>query len=114
MPEVLIAGATVATMAPGDSAYGLLPDAGIAIRDGRIAGVGAVEAMARLVPGAAVRDVAGRLVTPALIDCHTHVVHAGDRAREFEMRLEGAAYEAIARVARTVDMMPPPARAMAS
>ena len=53
--------------------------------------------MARLVPDAAVRDVAGRLVTPALIDCHTHVVHAGDRAREFEMRLEGAAYEEIAR-----------------
>ena len=114
MPEVLIAGATVATMAPRDSAYGLLPDAGIAIRDGRIAGVGAVEAMARLVPGAAVRDVAGRLVTPALIDCHTHVVHAGDRAREFEMRLEGAAYEAIARAGGGIMSTVRATRAMAS
>ena len=36
-------------------------------------------------------------MTPALIDCHTHIVHGGDRAREFEMRLEGASYEEIAR-----------------
>ena len=39
----------------------------------------------------------GRLVTPALIDCHTHIVHGGNRAREFEMRLQGASYEEIAR-----------------
>lgn len=39
----------------------------------------------------------GRWITPGLIDCHTHLVHAGDRAREFEMRLEGASYEEIAR-----------------
>jgi imidazolonepropionase len=39
----------------------------------------------------------GRLVTPALIDCHTHIVHGGNRAREFEMRLKGASYEEIAR-----------------
>lgn len=43
------------------------------------------------------RDLEGRLVTPALIDCHTHLVHGGNRTREFEMRLEGASYEAIAR-----------------
>ncbi len=42
-------------------------------------------------------DMGGRLITPALIDCHTHLVHGGDRAREFEMRLEGASYEQIAR-----------------
>src|SRR5690606_26514311 len=39
----------------------------------------------------------GRLATPALVDCHTHLVFGGDRAREFEMRLEGASYEEIAR-----------------
>ncbi len=42
-------------------------------------------------------DLGGRLVTPALIDCHTHLVFAGDRAREFEMRLQGASYEEVAR-----------------
>jgi imidazolonepropionase len=42
-------------------------------------------------------DLGGRLVTPALIDCHTHIVHGGNRAREFEMRLEGASYVEIAR-----------------
>lgn len=42
-------------------------------------------------------DLQGRLVTPALIDCHTHLVHGGHRAREFEMRLQGESYEAIAR-----------------
>jgi imidazolonepropionase len=52
-----------------------------------------------LIVGRAVGDLEGRLVTPALIDCHTHVVHGGNRAREFEMRLEGASYEEIARPA---------------
>lgn len=43
------------------------------------------------------RDCEGRWITPGLIDCHTHLVHAGNRAREFELRLEGASYEEIAR-----------------
>lgn len=47
--------------------------------------------------GAERQDMAGRLITPAFIDCHTHLVHGGHRAREFEMRLEGASYEEIAR-----------------
>ncbi|SNR75683.1 imidazolonepropionase [Puniceibacterium sediminis] len=48
-------------------------------------------------PGAEVVDCGGALLTPALVDCHTHLVFGGDRAREFELRLEGASYEQIAR-----------------
>lgn len=48
-------------------------------------------------PGAETVDCEGRLVTPGLIDCHTHLVHAGNRANEFEMRLAGATYEEVAR-----------------
>lgn len=81
-------------MSPG-APYGLIPDAAIAVRGGRIAAVGpAAEVAAADLP---VRDLGGRLVTPALVDCHTHVVFGGNRAREFEMRLEGASYEEVAR-----------------
>jgi imidazolonepropionase len=91
---IVLENAAVATMADG---YGLIPQAAVAVEEGRIAWVGPraelPPAMARL----GRRDLGGRLVTPALIDCHTHVVHGGDRAREFEMRLEGASYEEVAR-----------------
>jgi imidazolonepropionase len=80
-----IAAMTGAAVAPG----------AVALRDGRIAWAGAeVPAEFAALPR---HDLAGRLLTPALIDCHTHLVHAGHRAREFEMRLEGASYEEVAR-----------------
>ncbi len=89
---------TAATMA-GDAAYGAVEDAAIAVAGGRIAWVGprgempaGAEARA-----AAVHRLEGCCITPGLIDCHTHLVHAGNRAREFEMRLAGAGYEEIAR-----------------
>ncbi len=88
---------TAATMAAGGSPYGLIEDALIAIADGRITWIGPradAPAEARALPP---RKQGGRLATPGLIDCHTHIVHGGDRAREFEMRLEGAGYEEIAR-----------------
>lgn len=50
-----------------------------------------------LIETAEITDLEGRWVTPGLIDCHTHIVYGGNRAREFEMRLEGATYEEIAR-----------------
>jgi imidazolonepropionase len=65
----------------------------IAIRDGRIAIIGTALSH----DGYEVEDCEGRLVTPGLIDCHTHIIHGGDRTGEFEMRLEGATYQEIAR-----------------
>jgi imidazolonepropionase len=69
----------------------------VAIKDGLIDWAGPVEDLPAGYRDAEMLDVQGRLVTPALIDCHTHIVHAGHRGREFEMRLEGASYEQIAR-----------------
>src|SRR5690606_12785780 len=91
--DFVLTNAAVATMSPG-APYGLIPDAAIAVRGGRIAAVGPAAEVAADLP---VRDLGGRLVTPALVDCHTHVVFGGNRAREFEMRLEGASYEEVAR-----------------
>ncbi|MFO1255209.1 MAG: imidazolonepropionase [Sphingomonadaceae bacterium] len=68
----------------------------VAVRGGRIAWAGPADA-APAFDGGETIDCAGRLITPALIDAHTHLVHMGSRAREFEMRLEGASYEEIAR-----------------
>ena len=82
----------LATMTMGGAAYGAIEDGAIAAAGGRIAWVGA----RRDLPGhpgelaIRVHDLAGRWLTPGLIDCHTHLVYAGDRAREFELRLQGA------------------------
>jgi imidazolonepropionase len=92
--DFLARNATVATMAPG-APYGLIADGAIAVRGGRIEAVGPAAEVAG--EGLPLRDLGGRLVTPALIDCHTHVVFGGNRALEFEMRLEGASYEEVAR-----------------
>ena len=79
--------------------YGLIPDAAVGWRDGRIAFAGPMHDL----PGKpetlahACESVRGALVTPGLVDCHTHLVFAGERANEFEMRLNGESYEAIAR-----------------
>ena len=89
--------ANIATMAPG-SAYGAIHDAAIAVRDGRIAWVGPRMSIPReRLRGVAEHDARGRWITPGLIDCHTHLVYAGNRANEFEQRLNGVSYEAIAR-----------------
>ncbi len=100
MFDRLIVNARVATMDPAISgAYGLLGDGAVGITNGRITWTGPRGLLPGRAPSLArdVIDVEGQLVTPALIDCHTHIVFAGDRAREFEMRLGGASYEAIAR-----------------
>lgn len=72
-----------------DAGYGLIERGWLRIENGRIAALGEGDAEGE--------DMGGRLITPALIDSHTHLVFGGDRAREFEMRLQGAGYEEIAR-----------------
>ena len=71
----------------------------IAARDGRILYAGPAEEAPRFDAGRTIR-CDGRWITPGLIDCHTHLVHGGDRAHEFELRLAGASYEEIARSLR--------------
>ena len=92
----LFVNARLATLAPGRSGLGLVENGAVAASGGRIVYAGPAS---DLPPFDAVErvDCEGRLVTPGLVDCHTHLVHAGDRAREFEMRLKGASYEEIAR-----------------
>lgn len=86
-------------MVAGEEPYGAIRDAVLATRDGRIAWLGkAVDAPTELVANPAqTLDAAGGWATPGLIDCHTHLVFGADRAHEFEMRLQGASYEDIAR-----------------
>ena len=90
--------ANVATMAEGDARYGAIEDGALAVEDGVIAWVGARAALNGEPAALAgdVHDAGGRWITPGLIDCHTHIVYAGHRAHEFEMRLDGASYEDIA------------------
>ncbi|CUS43959.1 Imidazolonepropionase [hydrothermal vent metagenome] len=75
---------------------GLVEDGIVAARDGRIAYAGPANGAPAFEADESI-DCEGRWITPGLIDCHTHLIHAGDRAREFEMRLDGATYEEIAR-----------------
>jgi len=96
----LWANCRVATMqADAAQPYGLIEDAALAVDGSRVHWVGAVSQLPAAVRGrcAEVHDAQGALITPGLIDCHTHLVYGGDRALEFELRLQGASYEEIAR-----------------
>jgi len=93
--DLLLTGARMATMAADAGPWGLVEDAAIAIAGERIDWAGPRAELPAGTP-ASTRDLGGAWVTPALIDCHTHLVFAGNRAAEFEQRLKGASYEAIA------------------
>ncbi|EIL97742.1 imidazolonepropionase, partial [Rhodanobacter denitrificans] len=94
----LLLNATLATFT-GDAPYGLIERGAIALHHGRIAWVGRQDELpdAPDALAATVESLDGALVTPGLIDCHTHLVFGGNRAHEFELRLNGASYEDIAR-----------------
>ena len=91
LPKVLT-NARLATMAAPVEGAGA-----VVIGGGEILWAGPQEDLPAAHTGGELQDMQGRLITPAFIDCHTHLVHGGNRAREFEMRLEGASYEEIAR-----------------
>ncbi|MBA17233.1 MAG: imidazolonepropionase [Sphingomonas sp.] len=86
--------ARLATLAPDREGLGVIEGGAVAATDGRIVWVGPAEEAPQAERSI---DCEGRWITPGLIDCHTHLIHGGDRAQEFEMRLAGASYAEIAR-----------------
>jgi len=99
--DLLLTNVHLATMAGDDAhdadiGYGEIVDGAIAVKDGRIAWLGPRAALPTS-QAATVHDGGGCWLTPGLIDCHTHIVHAGNRSGEFEARLNGATYEDLAR-----------------
>ena len=98
MWDGLAIGVSLATL-EGDAGYGAIADGALGWRDGLLAYVGPRAGLPGD-PATLAREVValdGGWITPGLVDCHTHAVFAGDRAGEFELRLQGASYEAIAR-----------------
>ena len=94
---MLYKNATLATL-DGNSPYGLVEKGAIWVKDDGVIGwVGEQKALPAELAKEQAIDLDGRLITPGLIDCHTHIVFGGNRAREFELRLQGASYEEIAK-----------------
>ena len=93
--EQVYVNARVATMADGGGAYGLIGDGALAVAGGEIAWVGSKADLPE--HSAETVDCGGAVMTPGLIDCHTHLVYGGNRAAEFEERLNGVSYEEISR-----------------
>lgn len=93
--DLLLTDARIATMRPAVDDFGTIDKGAIAFRDGAIAWLGPASEAPR-VATASVHSLDGRWLTPALIDCHTHLIFGGDRAAEFERRQQGTSYEEIA------------------
>ena len=89
----------LATMRRGSTAYGAVTDGALAVSNGRIAWLGPSASLPahEVGPHTEIHHAAGGWLTPGLVDCHTHLVFAGNRADEFEARLQGATYAEIAR-----------------
>jgi len=94
--SILYNNAQIATMT-SDKPYGLIENGAVVISAGLIQWVGPETNLPEEYHALQAKDLDGRLLTPALIDCHTHLVYGGSRATEFELRLKGASYEEISR-----------------
>ncbi len=99
MYDTIWVDANLATMRPGGAPYGVIKRGAVAAKDGKIAWVGYAADLPKPPDELAhvVRRCEDAWITPGFVDCHTHLVFGGDRAREFELRLQGASYEEIAR-----------------
>jgi imidazolonepropionase len=95
--DYVLENAQVATLDVDAPDYGLIDTGAIVVEQGQITWVGTAEKVPAHAAKLERHDLGGRLVTPGLIDCHTHLVFGGHRAQEFEMRLNGASYEELAR-----------------
>lgn len=91
---ILLTRAAIATMTDG---YGMIEHGALAIEGANVLWVGQACDIPNDLKSLPTHDCGGRLLTPGLIDCHSHIVFGGDRAAEFEMRLNGASYEQVAR-----------------
>lgn len=95
MTDLLLINATVATCVSCADPYGLIYNAAVAIENGLVSWCGPADTVPEKYQSLRKRDCDKRLLTPSLIDCHTHIVHGGHRAGEFEQRLQGASYAEI-------------------
>ena len=93
---MILTNAHIATLRSDDS-FGLVSDGAIVLDGAKIAWAGPAHELPDKFRTEPAHDLGGRLVTPALIDCHTHIVFGGNRAAEFEQRLHGASYEQVAK-----------------
>lgn len=93
---MLLTNAQIVTLQNDDS-YGLIARGAIAVEGQKISWVGPENELPRAYQRDEPHDLGGRMITPALIDCHSHIVFSGNRAAEFEQRLNGASYEEIAK-----------------
>ena len=95
MTDLLLNNASVATCVGDTGPYGLIENAAVVIENGHVSWCGPANNVPDKYKSIASRDCDGRLLTPSFIDCHTHIVHGGHRAGEFEQRLQGASYAEI-------------------
>ena len=94
--QTVFVNVNLATMTDGASSYGLIENGALAVANGKIAWLGKQSQLPKYNHSVDTIDGHGRWITPGLVDCHTHLVYGGNRANEFEMRLEGKSYEEIA------------------
>ncbi|QDP02401.1 imidazolonepropionase [Thalassotalea sp. PS06] len=99
--QTVFINANIATMKSGSESYSAIENGALAVNAGKIVWIGAMDDLSEInlqdVVGIDVVDIAGQWLLPGLVDCHTHIVYGGHRANEFELRLQGASYEEVAK-----------------